>query len=125
MAKDDLDSITAQLENLELAQQIEVNLILEKHRQQKQELLRRLTRKKSTKPKAPLSLPPPIVSASGIPLRRGDTVIIETTATIGCKGDLATVTKVEPKKVHFHVPRLNDRSWRLPKNVSHHHSSIP
>ena len=122
MVKDALDSITAQLEALELDQQQELDTIFQKHRQQKRSLLKRLKRNSAAPPTtAATTTPSPVVSANGYPLHRGDKVAIKTTASIGTKGDLAIVTCVDPARVDIYIPRLNDKSWRLPKNLRHHH----
>ena len=123
MSSDDIDSITTKLEELELKQQRELQQLRRTHRDQKKQLLQSIA-KTSKKPpqRENLSEQGHILSHSLFPLQPGDKVILRTTASIGCKGDLAIVTHVAPKRVEFRVPRLNDVSWRLPTNVSHYTS---
>ena len=118
---DAIDNITAQLESLELTQQHELDALLAQHRQQKQALLRRArATKRSTKtsPKAKL----PVLSYNKFPLNRGDKVFVRTTATIGTKGDLATVLCVSENRVDIHVHCINDTTWRKPTNLTHYTS---
>ena len=120
MSKDqDLAEITASLQALDITQQDELDTLLAKHRRQKSTLLNKLQRHPSTRSAKHPILPPPILSSSKLPLHRGDKVSLRTKASIGRKGDIATVTKVAPGRVDIFVHRLNDKTWRLPGNLAH------
>ena len=118
--ENDIDDITAKLQDLDIEQQTELNNLIHKHRRQKSILLEKLRRASTgSTTKEPVT-PPQILSDSDLPLQRGDRVVIRTKASIGRKGDVATVLKVAPKRVDIYVPRLNDKTWRLLRNLSHH-----
>ena len=119
MSDDSIDSIVATLERLELQQEEELEQLKRKHKKAKRKVLRRLT----TSPKA-LKVPadlcePRVLSFSKRRLHRGDRVRIRTTATIGCKGDIAIVLYVSAPRIDISIPRLNDTSWRAPHNLEH------
>ena len=118
MSDDEVDNIAKLLEQLELEQEAELALLQTKHRNKKRQLLRRLTLSPKPKPKK-VPLDTSIRSYNRRKIVKGDTVRLSTTASVGCKGDLAVVTVVQPSQIDLHVPRLNDLTWRKPHNIEH------
>ena len=120
MPTTDIDDITTKLAALELAQQEELDSIINKHRQQKQRLLLSFKQSKRNKPPSKVATTPPqVLSLNKFPLHKGDYVEIRSTASIGRKGDTAQVTAVSPNRVDIYIPHLNDKSWRIPRNLKH------
>ena len=116
---DEIDEITTKIQQLELAQQAELDILLLKHRQQKSKLISDLQRHSPHRANGPKYSTPQILSHSKTPLHRGDRVIIRSKASIGKKGDIATVTKVAAGRVDIYVHRLKDKTWRIPGNLAH------
>ena len=116
---DNIDDITEQIQQLDLEQQNKLDILILKHRRQKLKLLNKFQRRASTKKTATTYSPPKILSHSKVPLERGNRVIIRLKASIGKKGNLALVTHVAAGRVDIYVPRLNNKTWRLPGNLAH------
>ena len=95
--------------------------LMARHRQEMDDLLARQRYEIDllvNRPSAPL--PSGLVlSAKNIPLHKGDKVILLTTASIGTKGDLATVTHVESQRIELFVHRVTDHTWRHPNSLYH------
>ena len=93
MSNDNIADITNCIEALELEQEAELTALLNKHRKAKRKLLCTLQKKlPKTPPRTSVDdHSGAVLSASCHKLHQGDTVIIQTTASIGCKGDIAKV----------------------------------
>ena len=123
MPSSDVDELTSKLQALELQQQHKLDTLLLKHRSQKKALINPCA--KSPSPKQHRQLPNKshqILSHSKFPLHKGDKVLLRSTASVGYKGDLAIVTQVAPKRIDIYVPRLDNKSWRIPQNLTHYSS---
>lgn len=119
MPEDDIANLTQQLEALELAQQEELDALLEQHCKTKRQLLRQLTPSKAKKASRKPKKVNPTLSGSNQELKSGDTVVLQTTASTGVKGDIAKVLYVSPNRVDITIPRLRDTTWRKPCNLLH------
>ena len=42
-----------------------------------------------------------------------------TNASIGKRGDFATVLHVDKNRIDIYVPHLHDTTWRIPSNLTH------
>ena len=117
----DLDDLVEKLETLDLYQQQELEQLLATHRKEKQTLV------KSAKPvkpivkkkPAPIPDPPVVLSHSRIPLKQGDRVRLRTKASIGNRGDIATVLHVLPSRIDIRVHCIPDYTWRQAGNLEH------
>ena len=123
MSDTDIDDIATKLDALDLHYQDKLHSLLKKQRHQKQALLQKLS-----SPRLPKHLSPPptatptVLSHSCFPLHRGDKVILRSTASIGRKGDLATVLCIDVNRVDIYVPHLNNTMWHIPRNLTHYPS---
>ena len=95
MPTSEVDDITSKLEALELDQQQELTALRNKHCCQKKALLDTFAASINSLKKQQHSAGA-ILSYSELPLRKGDRVILRSTASVGCKGDYATVTHMSP-----------------------------
>ena len=113
-----IDDITKRFEELDIQHQTEWKKLLYKQQQDKKDLLQQFKQKtnKSSKTTS-FHIVHNVLSHNKHPLQQGDTVILRTTASVGYKGDTATVTFVSKNRVNIIVHNVNDISWRKPSNL--------
>ena len=122
MSEDYITELTKQIEALDIQQEAEIEALKKKHKKAKKKLYKQLQ-----SPPQHIERPPSlakfeesrVLSHSKLPLHRGDKVIIRTTTTIGCKGDIAYVLSVSAPRINIRIPRLRDTTWRIPNNLRH------